>query len=587
MGTFVSELRRRHVFRVAAAYAVVAWLVIQVAGTTLPAFDAPAWVLRVVIAAAVLGFPLALVLAWAYELTPDGVRRTDRAETVAEGGAPSKRGRRWTGREAGWMGVGMLVGLTTVAAYAVMGDSAGGAGAAGPRSLAVLPFENVGPEEEQLFARGISEEILNTLSGVEGLRVAARTSAFSFSGSAVPIDSVARALNVDYVLEGSVRTVGQQVRIAAQLIDAATGHEIWSQSYNRESSGLLALQEEIAVAIANALQVELAGSSQALLARNRIVDPVAYEAYIQGRHLASTRQRDSLRLAITRFETALSLDPAFAAAYSGLADAYSLLEDVRGITREEAFPKAVAAAKRALELDDLQAEAHASLGHIFYHQKSWEAAEREYLRAMELNPSYATAFHWYANLLLAIGREPQALEAIERAYELDPLSKKIGAVRAMMLYFNGDAEAAMAVQRDRIRADPDDVEAWYSLGWTQMTSPRPADAIQTVEQMMARIPEGQPNAWALSRLAAAYAAAGRHAEAGRLLADAEKSPAGHNPTALAAAYLFQGDEDRTFAWLEKAVAAEHWMLPLLPSDPVFEPLRRDARFAKIQRQIRF
>ena len=456
------------------------------------------------------------------------------------------------------------------------------------RSVAVLPFSGVGGEESEYFAEGISEEILNVLSQVPQLRVAARTSAFSFKNASVGLDSIARALNVEYVLEGSVRRSGDRVRISAQLVDASTGHQVWSHTYNREAKDVLAIQEEIAAAIANALQVKLAGGNLGSVARSRTVDPEAYELYLQGRHLVNKRTKEDLQEALQRFEAALQRDPAFAAAYSGLADAYALLEDAGALRGEEAFPKALAAAKRALELDELQAEAHASMGHILFHQRNWAESERAYQRALALNPSYATAHQWHANLLTWTNRPAEAVAAIERAYKLDPLSPKIRQNRGWLMYFARQYQPAIAWYQEQLRADPKNPRLLYWLAWIQSGAGQHAQAIATMQRVLEQVPEGEPDGWARTRLAAAYAAAGRREEATRLLTELEQGPPGEAvEPVMAAAYGHLGDLDRAFDWLGRAVEKNnHWMLELLDVDPAFDPLRQDPRFARILQGIR-
>jgi TolB-like protein/Tfp pilus assembly protein PilF len=587
MNALLSELRRRHVFKVAAAYGVVAWLVIQAASIAFPAFGAPDWALRVVIALAVLGFPVALVLAWAYELTPGGVRRA--TPPGRRSGPPNGRGRRsLDSRAAGWLGVGIVVGLTTVGTYGwTRLPNRTGAEPDDVRSVAVLPFASVGADPaDEYFSEGISEEILNALSQVPGLRVAARTSAFSFKGADVGIDSIARSLRVAHILEGSVRTAGGRVRITARLVDAQSANPVWSHSYDREAKDVLAVQEEIAAAIANALEVELAGGERPL-ARSRTADPEAYELYLQGRHLANKRTKGDLTQAIGRFEAALQRDPAFAAAYSGLADAYALLDDYGGLPREEAYPKSIAAAKRALELDELQAEAHASLGHVYFHQRSWAAAEREYLRALELNPSYATAHHWYGLLLQATGRHDEAVRALERAYELDLLSPKIREVRGRALYYARQFDRAIAWYQEQMRGDPNDDASRLWLGRTFLSSGRYAEAMPTLQRVLDRVPADQSDAWARAQLAAAYAAAGRREEAARTLRELEGIAAEQGAShTMAIAYGYLGDRDRAFHWLDTAVERGSWMLGFLEVEPMFDPLRSDPRFADVVRRAR-
>jgi adenylate cyclase len=594
MNSLFSELRRRHVFRVAGAYGVVAWLIIQAASIAFPAFGAPAWVLQVAITLAVLGFPIALVLAWAFELTPDGVRRAD---TLNASGKPTPTRARsvLNARAAGWLGAGILVGLTTVGAYTlVQTPGLAGQSGSGLISVAVLPFANVSTDPaDDYFSDGISEEILNAISQIEGLRVSARASSFRFRGADVDLREVSAQLNVPTLLVGSVRRARDRVRVSAQLVNSADGTQIWSANYDREVSDIFAVQQEIAVAIANALQVKLAGGDISRLRRSRTVDPAAYELYLQGRRALADRPvrsedtRKNLRHALDRFEAALLRDPTFAAAYSGMADAYALLEDYGGLSREEAFPKSIAAAQRALELDELQAEAHASLGHIYYHQKSWDASEREYQRAIQLNPSYATAYHWYSNLLLSLGRLDESVELAARALELDPLSPQYRRILGWKLYFDRQYDRAIAWHEEQLLADPNDRSLHMWLGWTYMSAGRHDEALASMQRVVESVPEGSPDGWARGYLAMAHAAAGRRAEAAAILGQLEAGkPEQIDPFGLAVTYGFLGDQDRAFHWLDKlAERNHHWIMETARIHPTFDPLRPDPRFSRFLEKI--
>lgn len=588
MKTFFSELRRRHVFKVAVAYGVVAWLLIEIAATTFPILGLPDWSTRLVLALVFVGFPIAVVLAWAFELTPQGVRRAEPLNPATD--ARSAR-RPFGSRAAGWVGVGMVVGLASVGAYSwtrVPESTAGsgpGEGAGAVRSIAVLPFSGVGGGDSRYFSEGITEELLNTLSQVPQLRVAARTSSFSFQGQDVTLDSIARALRVGYLLEGSVRAAGDRVRISVRLVDASSGSPLWSHTYDREAEDVLAVQEEISVAIANALQVQLAGGDASRFTRSRSVNPEAYELYLRGRHLIRQRVPERFVRAIESFQAAVQRDPAFAAAYSGLADAYALSEDAGVLRREEAFPKALAAAQRALELDELQAEAHTSLGHIYFHQKDWEAGEKAYRRALELNPSYATASHWYGNLLLATNRPAEALRQISRAYELDPLSPPLTALRGSALYYARQFEPAVTWYQERLQTNPDDVDLHNWLARVYLASGNPAAAIAPMRRVLELIPPEESDVWARAQLAAAHAAAGQREEARRILREIEAMPPNYGAASrLAMAYGYLGDLERAFHWLEAAVEHDDWTVPYLRMIPLMDPLRHDPRFEQIVRR---
>jgi TolB-like protein len=422
------ELKRRNVFRVAAAYLVVAWLLIEVSDTIFPRLGLPEWTVTLVIALLLLGLPLALFLAWAFELTPDGMKRT---EDVA-GQPPVAR--------TGWRRTDRLIVVALVAVIALLvgerfwtGDRtdaespASAEVAATPpagapaRSIAVLAFDDLSPQRDQAyFAEGISEELLNLLARIEGFKVAARTSSFKFRGANLDIGEIGRALNVETVLEGSVRKSGNQLRVTAQLINVADGFHLWSQSYDRELSNIFTVQDEIATAIVNALKLKLdLGAATA----GRTQDTAAYDHYLRGRQLGRQPTQAGLLRAVQEFERAIAIDPEFAAAYAGIADAWVWLEDYGGIRSAEAFPRAEQAARRALELDPQSAEAHAAMAFVLDRYHRDKPGARDYFeRTLQLNPNYVNAYNLYGDTLRDLGDYPRMIEVHRKAVELDPLS---------------------------------------------------------------------------------------------------------------------------------------------------------------------
>ncbi len=426
--SLLAELKRRNVIRVGAAYLVVAWLLIEVSDTIFPRLGLPEWTVTLVIAMLLLGLPLALFLAWAFELTPEGMKR---AEDVA-GEAPVVRtGWRRTDRliVVGLLAVIALLvgerfwsGERTDAESSAAGDVAATAQADAPaRSIAVLAFDDLSPQRDQsYFAEGISEELLNLLARIEGFKVAARTSSFKFRGANLDIGEIGRALNVETVLEGSVRKSGNQLRVTAQLINVADGFHLWSQSYDRELSNIFTVQDEIATAIVNALKLELdLGAATA----GRTRDTAAYDHYLRGRQLGRQPTQGGLLRAVEEFEQAIAIDPGFAAAYAGIADAWVWLEDYGGIRSAEAFPRAEQAARRALELDPESAEAHAAMAFVLdrYHRDK-PAARNYFERTLQLNPNYVNAYNLYGDTLRDLGDYPRMIEVHRKAVELDPLS---------------------------------------------------------------------------------------------------------------------------------------------------------------------
>lgn len=423
----LSQLRRRNVFRVGAAYGVVAWLLLQAADILLENFGAPAWVFKSFTALLLLGFPLALFLSWAYELTPEGVKRT--ADVVpADPGTPAATRRRidYLILFAAVAVVALVVverawfsgaGSTNTAVDAVATAEQG----APARSIAVLAFDDLSPLGDQAyFAEGISEELLNLLARIEDFKVAARTSSFKFKGGVAGIGEIGRALNVETILEGSVRKAGDQVRITAQLIEVDSGYHLWSASYDRRLENIFAVQDEIAAAIVEALRLKLDIPAETAA---RTADVEAYEHYLRGRQLGREPSRAGLLRAIEQYELAIALDPGFAAAYGGIAEAWTWLEDYGGIKSAEAFPKAEQAARRALALDSQSAEAHAAMAFVRarYYNDGYGAQEY-FERTLKINPNYVTAYNLYGDVLRDLGELERMIEVHRAAVELDPLS---------------------------------------------------------------------------------------------------------------------------------------------------------------------
>jgi TolB-like protein/Tfp pilus assembly protein PilF len=427
-----AELQRRSVFKVAAAYLVVGWLVVQAASIAFPLFEAPTWALRVFVFVVALGFPLALVIAWAVELTPEGLKLD---------AAP-------TGNKRFFAATGALAMLAFAWFYLGQGASSGGAGGEGAiadaRSIAVLPFVNMsGDAENEYFSDGISEEILNSLAQMPDVKVAARTSSFSFKGHTKEIPDIARELEVRMVLEGSVRKQGERVRITAQLIDASKGFHVWSQTYDRELKDIFAIQDEIAHAIADELQVKLTAAHDD--GKADTADLVAYDEYLKGMQLWQAREEANLREAERLFRSALERDPGYSKALAGKALTWLVLPEW---TQEPLAPSwAIArdAAEHASALDPSLPEPYAVLGYIALAEDRLDTGRALFARAHALAPSYATAWQWQGEGLLYAGDFDGAVEATRRATKLDPKSAVVRQAHANALFFAGRDAEALAV----------------------------------------------------------------------------------------------------------------------------------------------
>ncbi len=458
MGAWLAELRRRNVIRVAGLYVVAAWLLIQVAETLLPIFDTPGWVLKALVALLAIGVVPALVFSWVFELTPDGLRRErdlDPARPVAVD-ATARR------LDIAVIVLLLLVGAATlwqgrnapIAAPQVTDGKRDATPEAPLRSIAVLAFDDLSAERDQAyFAEGISEELLNLLARIDGLQVAARTSSFKFKGGAADIGEIGRALGVETVVEGSVRKAGDQVRITAQLIKTSDGFHLWSQSYDRKIENIFAVQDEIATAIVEALKLELDVAEETA---GRTGNVAAFDLYLRGRHQARAPTREGLLQAIALYDQALALDPGFAAAHSGIAEAWIWLEDYGGFRSIEAFPKAEQAARQALALDPQSAEANAAMAFVqdrYYNDHA--QAQRLFERTLAINPNYVTAYNLYADTLRDMGEPQRMVEMQRRSVALDPLSVFFRARLAQRLMNTGGTDEAAALIDGILAEAPD------------------------------------------------------------------------------------------------------------------------------------
>lgn len=404
MTTWLSEFKRRNVFRVGAVYLVVAWVVIQIADTVAPQLNLPDWAPRFITFVALLGFPIALVLAWILDLTPEGIK-------LEAGSARDKRI---------YVIAAVLVAAMVGWYYWERADPIPIATEA--RSIAVLPFVNMsGDADNEYFSDGISEELLNVLARNPGLRVAARTSSFAFKGQQVEAPEIARELDVELLVEGSVRRQAERVRITAQLIDAANGFHLWSKTYDRDLKDIFATQDDIATAIAAALKLELQAPDHDP-AGSRTTDPAVYDSYLRARALFPTRHAAELRQAAAMLEEVISADPQFAEAYASLGLIYAVMPFYTQGSRAELHEKARNAAEHALALDPGLAEAYGTLGDVAIHSLHYDLAEALLRRAIEENPSLAAAHYWLAEKYLFTGEIEAANFELDNARELDPRS---------------------------------------------------------------------------------------------------------------------------------------------------------------------
>ena len=597
MASVWNELKRRNVVRVAAAYAVIAWLLLQVADVVLNNIEAPTWVFQTILLLLVIGFPLALIFAWAFELTPEGIKKekdVDRSESVTH----------LTGRKLDFAIMGLMGGAIlflvvnnyvldqappetadedAVPAFAISEEEQRGAM---PNSVAVLPFDNLSPNpDDAYFAAGLHDELLNQLAKLRNLSVISRTSVLRYADSDLSIPEIAGELNVATVMEGSVRYANDRVRITAQLIDAETDEHLWSETYDREFSDIFAIESDIAMNIANALEAEFSLEEQEQIERPPTESPDAYKLYLKGRYFWNIRTEEAIQNALNYFQQAVELDPGYAFAYSGMGDVWIFRGWYSILPAMETFPKAIEAITKALAFDETLAEAHASRAQIYLEfDYDWPAAESGYLRAIELNPKYPTAHQWYGGYLSAMGRHDEALMQAHEARELNPLSLIIITWVGLRHYFAGRYTMAIQEYEKALELNPDFAPAHWHLGWAYEQTGSYAAAIASAERAFAK--SGNPIY--LASLGHAHAKAGDDDEARKILARLEQIAMTRHVSAYhtAVIYIALGDVDEGIRWLERAYAERSPWIGYMRVDPRLDPLRSDSRFDALLRQAR-
>jgi serine/threonine protein kinase/Tfp pilus assembly protein PilF len=456
------------------------------------------------------------------------------------------------------------------------------------RSLAVLPLENLSRDTDQdYFADGMTEELIADLSQISALRVISRTSVMQYKNVRRSLRDIGKELNVDAVVEGSVERSGGRVRISAQLIHAPTDTHLWAKSYQRDLGDVLALQDEVAGAIAHEIRIKLTPSEQARLKTSRAVDPEAHEAYLKGLYHMSKRNEKDLEESITYFQQAIERDPGYALAYAGLADSYSLRGTLLYIVLppKEVMPKSKAAALRALQIDDSLGEPYATLANVeTLYDWEWTKSEEDFKRAIELNPNYAQAHHWYALHLAAMGRHDESISEMRRAQELDPLSLIINTNVGWMLYFAGRYDAAIEQFRQVLELDADFFVAHWELGLAYEQKGMYAEARAEFQKARMLSPN---NPVILGSLGEAYALSGRRHEAREILNQLTQLSKQQfvSPYLIAVLNVGLGANDQAFQWLEMAYEQRDNGLIFLKVDPRLRTIRSDPRFQDLLRRV--
>ena len=582
-GNFFDELKRRNVYKVAVAYAIVGWLLVQVATQVFPFLEIPNWVVRWVIVLVAVGFPIALVIAWAFELTPEGIKRTEDVDPASGRGS----------KKHIWIyvvviGVAFSIGLFFVGRYTARNTASATRTELPAKSIAVLPFDNLSRDPDNaFFAEGVQDEILTRLAKVADLKVIARTSTQKFKSAPTDLREVAKQLDVTNILEGSVQKVNDQVRVNVQLINALTNAHLWAEIYDRKLSDIFAVQSDIAKTVADTLQAKLTGSEKQMMATQPTTDTTAYELYHKGRSFWERRSGDNIPKAIAFYEQAIARDPNYAPAYAGLADAYVLLPFYTGARQRDVFPKAKEAARKALGLDPNLAEAHTALGKmLFFDEIDLAGSIHEYQRAIELKPNDATAHHWFGGDPLAgLGRFEEAIAEGRRAVELDPLSPIINTDLAATLYLARRFDDANAQLRKTLEIDPTFVNAHYYLGLIlQQKGDLPA-AIAQLEKAK-QLSGDDPFISTLT--AAAKAKAGDNRAALRMLSELDKISQHREVVGYwrALLYLSLNNKEEAIRWLEQGFEDRDGSnIGWIKVDPLLDPLRGDPRFEALVQKV--
>jgi len=489
-----------------------------------------------------------------------------------------------------WLVLGGIAVVTLSAvAYVMTRNRASGVNRSKIESLAVLPLKNLsGDPAQEYFADGMTEEIIGRLSMIRGLRVISRTSAMHFKDTRAPLPEIAKALGVDAMVEGSVVLEGGRVRVHAQLIRAATDEHFWSETYDRELGDALALESDVAQAIAARVEVTVTGAERARLVAARQVSPDVYENFLKGQFVEKSNRPAAKRKSIVYFEEAIKRDPAFAPAYLGLAHAYAELGQpgVAGAPPNEVQLKVISAVRRALELDPALPGAHALMGSLYQMQWQWNDAEREYKLALELDPNDAGAHLSFSTWLLSQGHTEEALAWSRRARELDPIGITGNSV-GWILFQSRHYDEAIRELRSDLAVRHDDPAAYWScwfLGFAIIANGQPNEAIPVLEKALAL---SERNPAVIGVLVRAYARTGRRTEALRLLDELKRRQhTGYVPAAaFVNAYLGLGDNEQAFAWLERAYKEHSPILQYIKVHPFFDPLRGDPRFADLVRRV--
>ncbi len=592
--SFIRELRRRNVIRMAGLYLVGAWLLVQVASTLFPAFGVPGWAIRAMVIMLALGFVPALVFAWVFELTPDGLKRD--AEVPPEASIAPQTAQRMDRIIIAVLLLALVYfgfdkyvlsprrGQAQVAATTAAAAPAAPAAtpASNDNSIAVLPFVDMSQTKDQeYFSDGLSEELLNQLAQIPQLRVIARTSSFSFKGKEAGVAEIAKALNVAHILEGSVRKSGETLRITAQLIRTSDSSHLWSQTYDRNLTDVFKVQDEISREVVAALKLKLLPER---LPDNtqRTKDPKAYEQYLLGQETARTGGRASAEAALAAFQRAVAIDPGYANAWAMLGNMQGTVSDFQDspAQREAVIDQGLANADKAIALAPDLPVGYAVRGGLRHRLRwNWQGAQADFARALELDPNRATTLRNYAPVLHSLGRADEAVAVARKATVLDPLSEDVWTQLGRTLAgTHADAEARLALERALV-LNPQQNWANFMLGSLLLSQ----GETELAMSYYARAPEQ----FRTTGTAMVEFTRGNEAASKAALAKMEKDYTIGFAFQIAQVYAWRGEKDKAFEWLDRSYDIHDAGLVRLPYDPAVDPLRSDPRFAALVKKMGF
>ena len=567
---FFAELKRRNVYKVAVAYAIVGWLLVQIATQVFPFFEIPNWAVRLIVLAIVIGFPIALVIAWAFELTPEGLKRTEDVDLA-------KQSRR---KSHAWIyivivGAAFSIGLFFIGRYTARNTASAARTELPAKSIAVLPLLNEsGDPKDEYFSDGLSEELIAALAQIKGLKVIGRSSSFRFKERKEESKTIGEKLGVGTLLEGTVRKQGERVRIVAELINTADGIELWTRTFDRELKDIFAVQEEIAAAVASSLKVRLLGMDERWSANPATKNIEAHNAYLLGHYHFQRRNLEDHRKAVAYFDQAILLDPGYALAYAERSEAWTLIGDLSG-RGKTAWPKAHEDAEKAVAIAPALAEAHAALGWVRFFAE-WKFAEglTELKRAKELSPANPTANDLLARVVVYLGKSDEAEKQARQAAELDPLAFTAQNNLARVFFFGGKLDEADAISRKAAELHP---AAASSHRFQVLVAVQRGDGETALREARLEPDEG----YRRFELALAQHVRGDREAADAALADLIANGQDQLAYQIAEVYAVRGEKEKAFEWLQISFDTHDTGTLGLLIDPLLRDLRPDPRYKRL------